>query len=157
MNHFILVTTDSETIGGAVMPAIDIIHRRLKLGKWPIYDRTPCRKLFASGDKTIFYVGGSRMGSGYMIGVSSIDKVEFGLRRPLDLDGEDVLSEPASNIICFGPLKFFTVPVHLKSNLQFLDCCPKSMTKWGSILIGGARRISQHDYDFIIGSTYEDG
>lgn len=149
MNIFLLPTQDGEHVSGAKIPAIQIIENRVKQRKWPLYERTRNRKAMTQGDILLFYVAGNKLNSGHIIGQAKIENISQNLRNAVFIDGEDILNGSASSIIEMSEFKSFRKLVHLKSILKNLDCCPKSMSKWGVILYGGARKITERDYTTI--------
>jgi len=153
MNSFLLPTQDAEHIDGYKVAAIEIIRKRIEKRKWPLYERTRNRKQMARGDNLLFYVAGKKEKSGHVIGECRIENLKRDLRSAVFLDGDDILNDAASSMIELSNFKLFPNPVYLKGILKELDCCPKNITKWGVILYGGARKISYHDFSYILSKS----
>lgn len=69
------------------------------------------------------------------------------------LDCEDFLNPDPSSIIQLASVKALERPVRLLDVLAKLDCRPKNLRKWGVIVIGGARKISEADYRRILSAS----
>ena len=143
---FLLVATDADHISGKMHPSLAVANERLRAGLWPLYRRTPNKDLIKSGDMAVIYTAGQKTGSGLIIAEVVIGTSTLWLPKEGEVDHEDILTAPAYKVLRFHSVRFLEPPVKFRSVLPILGCCPPNMSKWGSILRGGVKRLSYSDY-----------
>jgi hypothetical protein len=147
--NYILTTSDAEQLTGGVYSAHRVVRFRLTKLEWPLYERTRNRKLIKSGDRLLIYCGGARAGRGHIVASAVVDSI-FDVRRGRRLSEEsEFISGNPDYVLILKDVSEFSKPVYFRDILPKLDCCPKNMSKWGVILHGGVRRISNSDFDTI--------
>lgn len=140
--NFILVTVDPELSNGRPGVAFDLVQWRLSRHLWPLYKRTRNRTAIAAGARVAFYVGGSRRLAGNIIATANAQD----LRRQTDVDPPNVLSDPASIVLSLHEVRQLKVPIRFRDVLPDLSIAPKNMSKWGVVLHGGSRRLTDADW-----------
>lgn len=145
--NFILVTRDGDSIAGTKINAKKIVEARLSKNQWPIYENTRGRKSFSIGSKVAFYIGGTSLESGNIVATGIIEKINNSNNR--SLDNGDLIEEPPSLLLEFTNISFLKKPVSFREKLESLSFCPKNLRKWGVILIGGCRQLTDQDWKII--------
>lgn len=148
INHFLLITSAPQHVGGKRYTSDDVIAWRLHRLAWPVYGRTRNKQAFQPGDKLLFYAGNRKPGGGFVTHSAEVAAVKPNYSAALDR--EDFLNPNPSSIIQLASVEALEKPVRLLDVLAELDCRPKNLRKWGVIVIGGARRISEGDYQRLL-------
>ncbi len=148
INHFLLITAAPEYLGEKRYTADDVITWRLKHLAWPLYGRTRNKQGFQPSDKLLFYAGSKKPGGGFVTHAAEVAAVKPNYNEALDC--EDFLNPDPSSIIQLTSVEALQTPVRLLDVLATLDCRPKNLRKWGVIVIGGARKLSEDDYRRIL-------
>jgi hypothetical protein len=145
--YFILVAADSYGENGDPVSAYDAAFSRLKAGRWPIYERTRHRKDFKSGDRIVVYIAGDKkakqsfIASGQILMIEEVNRMRS---RLVDSSSGHAIK----SYIVLNELKFLN-PVSIHSKKENLEFFPVDNKKWGTILMGGVRKISEGDYGVI--------
>ena len=147
---FILVTSDPRTQNGRKAWARSLVRDRLQRAKWPIYERTRHRDEFAPGVGVLFYIGGSRREAGTVVASAEVSSVR-------DWCYDDGLVDPAryqtplpTKVLHLRNIEWLQRPFKFREALEGLSFCPKNLTKWGVVLIGGVRQVTQRDWDILL-------
>jgi hypothetical protein len=149
MANYILVTSDAKDVDGASRSAREIATKRMDERRWPIYRRTRFRADFVVDDRLVIYLGGHKIdansfvATSRLLGVTPVGSSQasqsFDLQRQRQVS---IWLEIATPLELTPP-----VPVRaLLSKLSFLPVNPKS---WGVAFMGGARQISDADWNLI--------
>jgi hypothetical protein len=152
VKHYIFVAIDAEDFSGASVAANDIAMGRIEKGLWPLFARTRCRRLIKAGDKVLIYIGGRKKNATKIIASCDVTAIKGAGRRSKTIDPVDVLTDAPASIVQLGNTKLFKQPTDFRMVLDKLEICPMNKTKWGSILIGGVRKISNNDYKTLVGT-----
>lgn len=139
-SKYILITKDSFDNNSRPIIALNLIKLRLQHNRWPIYPRTRCRSQFKVGDEILFYVGGVNVESGNIIAKARISSTNKKVEE--DIFGE----EPPIFYLEFSGLEFLKVPIDFKKKVKELSFFPSNEKKWGVVLMGGCRKISNEDW-----------
>ena len=146
---YILITSDQRSINEIIVPAIEIVKFRLKIGKWPIYERTPFLNNLKKNDNCVMYLAGHNELSQHFINYFEILSI-----NPFpDVENEEkelgiITSKPVKEII----FKQTTVmkPVSVRELLSILDYTSTVTDKsWGAKFMGGVRKLSEEDFNLI--------
>jgi hypothetical protein len=146
--HYILVAQDGYFFSGATVPAVMLVKHRLENKQWALHRYSRNRMSIRDGDKLLFYVGGNREYSGSIYGAACVCNLIKPQRR-FTIDPPNVCFEPPDSIIEFKDVFVFCRSIPFKQMLPELQCRPKNLVKWGSILCGGSLSISKSDYDYL--------
>jgi predicted RNA-binding protein len=123
MENWIFVINDND----------EVLKRRVKEKKWPIFLNTQNRTKLKMGDRIVFYKAGKH--GKKFIGKASIS-------TELQKEGID-FSLGLSNV------EIWEKPINITSLIDSLEFI-KDKTNWGSHLQGGVRSISNSDYTAIL-------
>ena len=147
--YYILISNDSFTLSGTTKPAIEIIRDRLKHGRWPLYKSTGHLKKINIGDKCLLYVAGRQMYKQSFVTFFKIQNIEN--KKLLDVDNIKInISNPKPVIeLIFKRINNIKY-VPIKDFLDILDYTKKRKSnKWGSLMMGGVKKISKKDFEII--------
>jgi hypothetical protein len=140
---------DGTDRNGEALRADELVEFRLNVKQWPLYEKTRNRFALSPDDRLIFYCGGKRSG-GTIFGYGRVlDVVPLANKLLIDECRLTIGPTPKSMIILTDTNKFKT-KVFLRTIVSQLECYPKNSNKWGMILQGGCRKISDHDWNYII-------
>ncbi|PKG84386.1 hypothetical protein CXF85_08680 [Colwellia sp. 75C3] len=147
MQYFLFITVDASHFElRKKLPAVEVINNRLNLRLWPIYQRTNHKDHISSGDKCLFYVGGTKELIRHVIASATI--LDVSVDNSL-IDHEDYsVSLPYKKLILDTP-NYFSAPVNLKDFLSNLSFVPKNTKYWGTSLQGGCKKITSNDYELL--------
>lgn len=140
-----MITNDTEHFSGSTYSALELIFQRLELKRWDLNERTRFRKVIGSGDRLAFYAAGKRKNCGYIIACARVGSL---ITRSIDLKrNNDLLSaSPVSQL----ELKDIDIiePIDFKSKFFELEMSNsvRRTNKWGSALMGGAKKLSDNDW-----------
>jgi hypothetical protein len=149
MDKFILVASDTESVGGSFVPALTVLQHRLELRLWPIYGGTRNRRAFQVGSRVLFYVAGRAQQCQHIVASATILKIEPWSHRLGLVDSEDVLTDNPHVALRIDKPEMFPAPVSVREVLPHLEMRPSNMAKWGVLFHGGARKVSDKDFAFI--------
>ena len=150
---YLLITTGLERFSGWKRPASSVAMRRLKLGKWPLYERTAFKAHIRSGDRVLIYLGGSRSPTGVVYGKATVGRNALWTKSGPYQEYADTICERPWSVLDLFNSEVFDAPVDFRSLLPHLDCRPKNLRKWGVVVLGGLKSITEHDYEKIISQS----
>jgi len=141
-DRFILVTTDqAASLTCPKRSARDIVRVRLNRGLWPLYERTPYRRGLRSGAAVALYAGRFVIATATITGV-----IEAGYRTLSD----DTATESVAAHLRLENVSWLDPAIDFRERLPRLTICPKNMSKWGIVLMGGIRGISCADWETLL-------
>ena len=151
MANYILICVDTVDGDGRVEPAFKTLSVRLAASYWPLYKRTANSRHIAVGDRVIVYAGGQRAW-GMSFHATATVKGKTASNRTIDrklsgLEGQRLPDQwlELSDVRRLDPC----VPIaELLSELSFI---PKNQQRWGVAIMSGSRRISDFDWELILG------
>jgi hypothetical protein len=151
MANYMLICVDTVDGDGRVEPAFKTVIARLAAAYWPLYKRTANSRNIAVGDRVVVYAGGQRAwGLSFHATATINDKLASSRAMDRKLSGLEGQGLPdqwlkLSDIRRLDPC----VPIaELLSELSFI---PKNQSRWGVALMSGSRRISDTDWNLILG------
>tara|TARA_B110000503_G_scaffold17375_1_gene25200 strand:- start:618 stop:1085 length:468 start_codon:yes stop_codon:yes gene_type:complete len=149
--NYILVSSDGFTDSGAALSAYNICLARIRRGRWPMYSNTAHNKRIKSNDQFIIYVAGKKVNKQNFILSFKAKKIITKKIEMLNVDHAILkLTNPhPDKEIVFEPKEINNLlPIH--SCLDMLDHTKnRKSVKWGSLMMGGAKSITEHDFKFI--------
>lgn len=148
--NFLLTTTPQYDDTGSKVSALSVFHERIEKNLWAIYESTRNKKLMSEGDNIVFYVS-ARNSGGKIHGLASIDKITKPLRN------QRFHSEhgQVEYFISFKDIIIFENTLKFKDILGDMSFCPENLSKWGVVLMGGARRLIDGDFILIKDKCWE--
>jgi hypothetical protein len=149
-NYLLVVTTSQRWDGGSV-PGFDLAERRLRDREWPLYKNTRNRSVIRSGDQLMVYVAGKGLNSTSVVATATVRKIEKILTPSLYHERKELCVPFADLLIRLDQVVILPSPVPFRAMLSELDCRPTNMAKWGAILQGGCRRLTDHDFTLLSG------
>ena len=152
-NNFILIATDNEELTGRFAPAFEIAEFRLGLRQWPMYEGTRNRRNVGVGDNVLVYCGGSKKLSQCLIGYAKVASIQPFKSRSHSDELDKYLTNTPSQVLFLNEPVIFSEPIQFRSILPNLECCPSNLQKWGVILHGGVKKISDNDFSYILGKS----
>lgn len=148
--NFLFVTTDSQTRSGDFARASQVAEFRLGIGEWPLYKNTRNQKSIQPGHRVLIYLGGRSASAGVVVATALVKEIRP-VRSPRDSrESSEFFTDYPSSIMKLADVTRLPTHVVLRGVLPRLECCPKNMQKWGIILHGGVRQLSDHDFDLIV-------
>lgn len=148
--NFLFVTTDSQTRSGDFAPASQVAEFRLGTGEWPLYKNTRNQKSIQPGHRVLIYLGGRSASAGVVVATALVKEIRP-VRSPRDSrESGQFFTDYPSSIMKLADVARLPAHVVLRRVVPRLECCPKNMQKWGIILHGGVRQLSDHDFDLIV-------
>lgn len=139
-----MITNDTEHVSGTYS-AYELILRRLELKRWDLNERTRFRKVISSGDRLAFYAAGKRKNRGCIIACAEVGAI---IQHRTEFKQNNELLTPAPD----SQLELRSIeiiePVNLRDKFFELDMSNgvRRTKKWGSALMGGAKKLSDNDW-----------
>ncbi|MDA9954354.1 hypothetical protein N9D61_08560 [Planktomarina sp.] len=101
-------------------------------------------------DNIVFYVSDHQTG-GKLRGLATIDKIQKPLRN------QRFYSEhgQVEHFISFRDVILFETALKFKDIIGDMSFCPENLSKWGVVLMGGARRLIDDDFILIKDKCWE--
>jgi hypothetical protein len=150
INNYLLLASDGMDANGGSYPALKILRYRLSNKIWGMNKRTWHRNEIKKDDNVIFYVAGRGVMHGNIMARAVIKDVKYYSRVYNSTYSNDSFSvEIPEKIIILGGVEYFKKNVNLKSLLGKISFLPLKK-KWGIYLQGGARKISNKDFELIL-------
>jgi predicted RNA-binding protein len=143
---FILITNDQSSLSGSTVPAIKIVKFRLTKGSWPIYPGTKSKDKIKVNDKCIIYIAGRlehRQNFVSYITVKAIRESKYSSNNVEENELRLSTPMPIKTLI-FEPTDILK-PIYIKDIMKKLDFTKKASTKWGTLMMGGVKIISNND------------
>jgi hypothetical protein len=151
-NNYVLVAMDGTGKYGELITAGDLVEFRLNVKQWPLYRKTRNRLSIVKDDCLLFYCGGKKTG-GLVVGFGYVnDIVPFTNHQSLQ-EFQITIGPTPELVIELKKVTVFPTPLPLKSIVTELECYPTGSNKWGTILQGGCRKISDRDCELILSSA----
>jgi hypothetical protein len=147
---FILTAVNNYDEYGLAISALKEFEERIALNRWFIYEGTRNRKALKEGDKILFYLSGKKL-IPQIAAKAEISKI----RKPLSSETNANLQSPVHSVLEFKNFERFDAPIDFKKILQYLSFAPSNMQKWGVVVFGGCRRISEQDYETILSGLHK--
>lgn len=150
---FLLVTTDPETVSGSRGAAVDLVRYRIKRGLWPIYRNTRGRHAMVPGRRLAFYIAGTNSQglAGKIIATATIGRVSERKYSLESIDPEKYITDSPALVLHLADVSWLEQPLDFRSLLSELSFCPANMQKWGAVLQGGSRALSEPDWKVLFG------
>lgn len=149
--NFILVSSDGFTDSGAETSAYNICLARIRKGRWPIYSSTPHNKNLKKNDGFLIYVAGKKVNKQNFILSFKAKEIITKKNEIMNVDHKILkLTNPyPDKEIAFEPGEINKmIPIH--SYLDILDHTKnRHSEKWGSLMMGGVKKISDHDFKLV--------
>jgi hypothetical protein len=148
---FILVTVDPRTSGARVGRAWNLVKSRLDAGLWPIFEATANQGRLVEGARLAFYVGGTRTHARHIVATAEVDsKVAWSYGKG-SIDPPHYVTEPPAAALRLRRVTFLDPPVDFLAALPGLGMKPRNMKKWGVVLMGGCRAVTEADWRRLLG------
>jgi hypothetical protein len=151
MNSYILICTDTEDGDDAVIPAVTVLNARLAASRWPLYERTRYRRNIVVGDRLVLYAGGGRAGGKCFHAIAVVGQKiapdRSMIRRFSGLEGH----LPAVDWLHLAKIERLDPCIPMAEILAKLSFIPANRSRWGVAMMGGVRKISDIDWDHIVG------
>ena len=101
--------------------------------------------MLAVGARVLFYISNKKPGP-QIIAKAEISSISNPRSGGTDPDAEAAIH----SILEFKDIERLDAPVDFKVALETLSFAPKNMKKWGVVVLGGCRYISDEDYKKIL-------
>ena len=140
-----MITNDTEHFSGSIYSAYELILQRLELKRWDLNERTSFRKAICSGDRLAFYAAGQRKNRGHIIACARVGEL---ITRSADFKrNNDLLSASPVSQLELTDIDIIE-PINLRDKFFDLEMSHgvRRTTKWGSALMGGAKKLSDNDW-----------
>lgn len=140
MNYILIVANPCDANEIAVNP-ISECRRRLASKRWVFFKNTAHRTRISANDRLLFYCSDRRVG-GQVIAKAKVVAIRPPLKEEMGLIG----SGTADTVVDFDCIDEYTDPISFRSILPSLSFAPQNMKKWGNVVFGGCRSISDADF-----------
>tara|TARA_A100001391_G_C5076844_1_gene279351 strand:+ start:97 stop:573 length:477 start_codon:yes stop_codon:yes gene_type:complete len=152
-NHYLLMKRDGFTASGELIGATESALALLDIGFWPLFKRTPCRKMVKPGQKALIYLAGRDKDCQRIIASVTIESIAEWSKQ-LHAEQYPLMLDDIPNLVLnFSDIQIFKTPVLIKEHLDKLDLVPKqNPAKWGMAMVGGMKSLSDNDYRVLSGS-----
>ena len=149
MMYWVLVVKDHRSREGRHIPAMDILHNRVRYGFWAISKRNVFRGKVKPGDLGVFYVASrdARVFAG--------DCVIKSESKPLDSFHRSLIEGFPSTMLDY----YFEIEGRLwREPKQAREYAVKlsfvrNKARWGSYFQGSVKPISKQDYEVLLSGT----
>lgn len=145
MNNYILIAVDTPNENEIILPAWNVARKRLEIGMWPLFARTPNKSSLTFDDRLFIYVAGERANAQSFAGYALVQNVEKNARRN---PGDLLASNLVSDVVHLHKQRLASSPVSIRPLLGSLGLT-KGIKKWGIRLQGGCIKIEQEDGELI--------
>ena len=147
--YYILITSDSYNNFGTKVSAFDICETRLRENRWPLYKQTGHLRTIKKNDFFLIYVAGKKKNRQHFIGCfECIDIID---RRLKNVDQKILeLSNPAPYKEIVFKIKKTKNFLNIRNILDDLEHTKNRKKKWGSLFMGGVKKISFKDYQLVM-------
>jgi hypothetical protein len=129
--------------------AYRLAMHRVERGQWPIYERTRNRNAFVPGLRLCVYIAGSGASGGLIVATATVRRVRP-WRSGAALDPSAYATEVPHLVVELGDAGLLPTPVRFKDVLPRLSFAPADLSRWGPLLQGGSRRLSQEDWELML-------
>lgn len=143
--HFIVIKNGGLDLSGTPMGGDKAARALLDARIWPLHKHTPCRNRILPSDRLVIYIAGA------MTILAHTTVVTF--RDPHDLKLPLLLDDICHVILGLGDVTYIQPAPTLRNSAfrEKLSFVPRH-SKWGVVVMAGARRISKLDFDLLIGA-----
>jgi len=104
----------------------------------------------AMGDEILIYIAGQKSNRQKFVAKARIANIHKPKPIRRGDDPIEVMDSDSFLMLSLGNVEFIP-PVDIKEIAERLDFFPKNNPKWGAVLMGGSRKISERDYQEIVG------
>lgn len=150
---FILVTSDPDLLSGTRGTAYLLAKARLDSGLWPIYARTANRARLVPGAPLAFYIAGTKRNSGMIVATARVRDRREGHQIRGPVDPEKYMTDQPATVLELEDVRYLKTPLEFRTKLKLLSFRPKNLTKWGTILMGGCRAVSEPDWNVLFNAA----
>ena len=151
MANYLLICSDKHDEYGKTIGAKDYVHNMLSRSVWNLYQRTSFRDAITSGDRVFFYIAGEKEDSGHVVAEAEVLKDDTVRTSKFDEYGSAI-----SKVLILINEKIYAKSSNLKSVIRKLSIGKKvdgAGKKWGSVLMGGAKKLTDDDVRVILGGS----
>jgi predicted RNA-binding protein len=147
--NFVLTAADSIDVYGHSVSALEVVLARLKDCRWGMYKNTRNKGVIATGDRLCIYASGQRAGGMSFIGTATVGNFLQNLQWRVSDFNNHYLAEPPIKLFELTDVVTFTKPLKIKDVRDSLSFIP-THAKWGVVMYGGCRQISDDDFELIV-------
>ena len=144
--NFLLITTKQYDEYGNIIEAPDVFRRRIDQNYWALYSQTRNKDAIKQNAHVLFFVSGKNNG-GTLVGRAQVAEKSSQVIRGSSIEEHGTVVA----YLRFKEVTLFSNPISFREVLPQLSFCPKNMKKWGVVLMGGVRRLSDYDFNIITG------
>ncbi len=146
--HFIFIKKEGFSPKGELMSGEESVEALSKWGGWTLFQNTRNRKQVAVGDEVAIYIGGKERKSQNVVATAQISAIREWSQRDKDTYPL-MLDDIPSLVVEFKSFKHLKRPCSIFRLLDHLDIIPKNRTKWGAVLVGWVRQLTEHDFKLL--------
>lgn len=153
-NNFILIASCLLSHKYGEMTGYDVTEYRLDDCIWPLYKYTRNRRIIRENDNLLIYIAGrSQYGRCFVAKATVAEVLNFNPRQHRSYyEPSYIVPE---KMIKLKDIEWFSKPVDIIGLLDQLAIIPSNKKKWGCIMHGGCRKLSNKDYNLILESAIE--
>lgn len=140
---YLLITSDKTDFTDNLVAAYDYLEQMLVMKTWYLYERTAHRTSMKRGDQVYFYLAGKKRGKGNVVAGAIL-----GGDKKMMADAMDEYGYPIFRAIELEGIRYLPTPILLRDVLDQLSFGGRYQSagkKWGAILMGGAKALTEAD------------
>lgn len=103
------------------------------------------------GQRVAFYVGGRGPSGGTVVATAIVEGVDPARRAGPRVDPAKYLTDEPVIVLRLRDLVELETPVPFRDALPLLSFRPRNLDKWGIILHGGSRGMTEGDWEILFG------
>lgn len=131
-NCFILIVANIYDSFGNRKNSLEEFYNRIRNNSWNLNHSTANKELIQEGDRVAFYVSEGRKIVGQAV-----------ISEKISLNNKNDISYKLS----FSNIKIFKSQISFLDKLKLSSMKPNNLSKWGVIVMGGLRKISNSDFE----------
>lgn len=150
--NYSLTASDTVDLSGRDVSAAEVALTRLRDRRWGMYKKTRNKDVITKGDRLCVYASGQKPGGMSFIGTAVVgDPIDVRKWKYSDFN-QHYLSEPPFKMFELDEIIVFKKPVKISDVRDSLSFIPRH-SKWGVVMYGGCRPLSDEDFEKIVAAS----
>lgn len=148
-HHYLMICGNGYNELGEPVEPYDVLKHRLHNSYWPIYSNTRNRKTIKESDQLAFYVSGNKEFGGMVVAVARAKEILIDQKRLIsykNIENEVSMGENFYSIVKLDGIDLALRKTIIKQSLKHLSFGKENMKKWGALLQGGCRKLTEEDF-----------
>jgi hypothetical protein len=144
---YLMICSDKYSATGAIISAYDYVRSTLAKSIWHLFQRTSYKDSIAVGDHLFFYIAGAKSHAGQVVGNALVVR-----DRDIRVPSFDEFGNPIYRTLELDDVEIYSNPFNLRQKIHLLslgESAAEAGNKWGSVLMGGAKILTENDAHII--------